>query len=144
MTESKPAVLFLCTGNSCRSQMAEGFLRHLAGDRLDAHSAGTEPAREVHPKAVQVMAEIGVDISGQAPKGVKTFLGKMPVHALITVCDSAAKSCPTVWPGVRQRMHWSIEDPAAFRGDDDATLAKYREVRDEIGARLRRWLSEGT
>jgi len=142
MFENRPAVLFLCTGNSCRSQMAEGFLKHCAMDRFEVYSAGLEPAQQVHPLAVQVMKESGVDISGQHPKGVKTFLGKIAVQTLIIVCDDAAKNCPTIWPGALNRMHWSLEDPVAFVGDDAAKLGKFRKVRDQIDAHIRKWITE--
>jgi len=135
-----PIVLFLCTGNSARSQMAEGLLRAKAGDTFEAVSAGTEPAARVNPLAVAVMREIGVDISSARPKDAGQFLGRVPVRHLITVCHDADARCPTVWPGVATREHWPIEDPAAFHGDADATLAKFREVRDELSRRLDHWL----
>ena len=106
-------VLFLCTGNSARSQMAEAFLRKYAGDHFEAHSAGLEP-KGVNLYTIQVMQEVGLDISDQTSKGVDTYLGKVLFQYLVTVCDDADKNCPTVWPGVNQRMHWSFEDPAAF------------------------------
>jgi arsenate reductase (thioredoxin) len=134
-------VLFLCTGNSARSQMAEAFLRKYAGDRFEAHSAGLEP-REVNPFTVQVMRERGIDISRQTSKGVDTYLGKVLFQHLITVCDDADKNCPTVWPGVNQRMHWSFEDPAAFEGTEGEKLAKFREIRDKIEQRLNAWLEK--
>jgi arsenate reductase len=132
-------VLFLCTGNSCRSQMAEAFLRHYGGDRFEAHSAGLEP-KGLNPFTVQVMAEVGIDISAQTSKGVDTYLGKVLFQYLITVCDDAEKNCPTVWPGVNQRMHWSFQDPAAVEGTDDEKLAKFREVRVLIEKKIKEWL----
>ena len=140
--KSKPNVLFLCTGNSCRSQMAEGFLRASGGDRFAALSAGTKPADQVHPMAVQVMAEKGVDISDQVPKGVGQYLGRLPVKHLIIVCDGANEKCPRVFPGIMNRMFWPFEDPAAFVGSPSATLEKFRTVRDEIEARINSWLKE--
>ena len=134
-------VLFLCTGNSARSQMAEAFLRKYAGDRFEAHSAGLEP-RGVNPLTVQVMQEVGIDISGQSSKGVDTYLGKVLFQYLITVCDDAEKNCPTAWPGVNQRMHWSFEDPAAFEGTIDEKLNKFRQIRDKIEDRIQIWLVE--
>ena len=134
-------ILFLCTGNSARSQMAEAFLRKYAGDRFEAHSAGLEP-KGVNPFTIQAMQEVGIDISGQTSKGVDTYLGKVLFQYLITVCDDADKNCPTVWPGVNQRMHWSFEDPAAFEGTDDEKLAKFREIRDQIEGRIQAWLEE--
>jgi arsenate reductase len=139
---AQPIVLLLCTGNSARSQMAEGLLRAKAGGNLEVLSAGTEPAARVNPLAVQVMREIGIDISQARPKDLNEFLGHVPVRYLITVCHNAEGRCPTVWPGLAKREHWAIEDPAAFRGDADATLAKFREVRDELSRQLDRWLAE--
>jgi arsenate reductase len=124
--------------------MAEAFLRHHAGDRFEARSAGMEPADRVHPVAVRVMKEAGVDLSGQRPKGVKTYLGKLPVAVLVTVCDKAARNCPSVWPGVRERHHWPFEDPALFVGDEEATLDAFRRVRDAIEKRVREWIVQST
>ncbi len=140
--DSKPNVLFLCTGNSCRSQMAEGFLRALGGERFAALSAGTEPAGQVHPLAVQVMQERGIDVSGQQPKGVGQFLGRIPVHYLVIVCDGANESCPRIFPGMLQRLFWPFEDPAKFVGTPAATLEKFRQVRNEIESRMTQWLEE--
>jgi arsenate reductase len=134
-------ILFLCTGNSARSQMAEAFLRRFGGDRFEVHSAGLEP-KGVHPLTIQVMQEAGIDISEQTSKGVETYLGKTLFRYLITVCDDADKNCPTIWPGVSQRMHWSYEDPAAFAGTDEEKLAKFREIRDLIEQRIQAWLAE--
>jgi len=140
--ETKQTVLFLCTGNSCRSQMAEAFLRHMAGERFEALSAGLEPAAEIHPLAVRVMAEKSLDISGQHPKSVKEYLGRGTAHVVITVCDRAAQRCPTTWPGALERLHWPFDDPATFDGDGAAKLAKFREVRDQVEDRLRSWLND--
>ena len=140
--ESRPNVLFLCTGNSCRSQMAEGFLRTLGGDRFTAHSAGTEPAERVHPLAVQVMAEKDVDISRQEPKNVNEFLGRLPVRHLIIVCDAANEKCPRIFPGMMNRLFWPFDDPAAFVDTPAATLEKFRTVRDQIESRVQDWLTE--
>src|SRR5947207_11276540 len=101
-----PNILVLCTGNSCRSQMAEGFSRHYASDRFNAHSAGTEPKDEIHPLAIQVMQEIGIDLAGQHPKGLKGILGRLPVRYLIIVCGGANESCPVTFPGVLKRLFW--------------------------------------
>ena len=138
---SKQRVLFLCTGNSARSQMAEAFLRKYADDMFEPHSAGLEP-RGVNPLTVRVMNEAGIDISGQQSKGVETYLGKMLFQYLITVCDDADKNCPTVWPGVNTRMHWSFEDPARFEGSEAQKLARFREVRDLIERRIKEWVAE--
>jgi len=133
--------LFLCTGNSARSQMTEAFLRSYAGEKFEAHSAGLKP-KDVNPFTVQVMREKGIDISSQTSKGVDAYLGKALFQYLVTVCDDAEKNCPTVWPGVNQRMHWSFEDPAAFEGTYKEKLAKFREIRDKIEHRVQAWLEE--
>jgi arsenate reductase len=138
---SKQRVLFLCTGNSARSQMAEGFLRKYGGDRFEPHSAGLEP-KGVNPLTVKVMNEAGVDISGQNSKGIETYLGKTHFQYLVTVCDDADKNCPTVWPGVNTRMHWSFEDPARFEGSAEEKLAKFREVRDLLEKKIKQWVAE--
>jgi arsenate reductase len=137
-----PIVLFLCTGNSARSQMAESLLRAKAGDQFGVLSAGTEPATRVNPFAIEAMREIGIDISGARPKDVGEFLGRSPVRHLITVCHDADQRCPSVWPGVATRIHWPIEDPAKFQGDADATRAKFREVRNELSHRIDQWITE--
>ena len=134
-------VLFLCTGNSARSQMAEAFLRKYGGDRFEAHSAGLEP-KGLNPLTVQVMSEVDIDVSGQTSKGVDVYLGKMLFQCLITVCDDADKNCPTTWPGVNNRMHWSFQDPAAFQGTNEEKLAKFREVRDLIEQKVKSWAAE--
>jgi arsenate reductase len=133
-------VLFLCTGNSCRSQMAEGFLRHFAADRFDVFSAGTDPAEHVHPLAVRVMNERGIDISAQRPKGVKEYLGRFPIRYLIIVCGGADESCPRVFPGVLHRLYWPFDDPAKLEGSAEEVLAGFRRVRDEIESKLGQWL----
>ena len=126
-------VLFLCTHNSARSQMAEGLLRHLAGDRFEAHSAGTEATR-VRPLAVRAMAEIGVDISGQESKTLDRYV-KEPFDHVITVCDDANEACP-VFPGAKSRLHWSFRDPSRADGREEERLAVFRMVRDEIRRRI--------
>lgn len=128
-------VLFLCTGNSARSQMAEAFLRRFAGDRHEAHSAGLDPS-EIHPFTKWVMEEIGESLARQRSKSVSEYLGKDHFGYLITVCDHADKNCPTTFLGVGQRLHWAFEDPAAFEGDEEAKLQKFREVRDQIRDRI--------
>lgn len=138
---AKPNILVLCTGNSCRSQMAEGWLRHLAGERFDVHSAGTRPADRVHPLAVQVMAEAGIDISGQSPKDVKPLLGRLSVRHLIIVCASADQECPRIFPGILHRHFLPFDDPAQLEGSPEEVLAGFRRVRDEIRDRLKIWLA---
>ena len=137
----KQKVLFLCPGNSARSQMAEAFVRKYVGETFEAHSAGLEP-RGVNPLTIRVMDEVGIDISNQTSKGIETYLGKMLFQYLITVCDDAEKNCPTVWPGVSTRMHWSFEDPAKFEGTEEEKLAKFREVRDLMEKKIRKWVAE--
>ena len=134
-------VLFLCTGNSARSQMAEAFLRKYSDEKHEAYSAGLEP-KGLHPLTIQVMNEIGMDISSQRSKGVDEYLGKVLFQYLITVCDDADKNCPTTWPGISNRMHWSFEDPAAFDGSEEEKLAKFRQIRDQIEKRVKDWLVE--
>ncbi|HUY14264.1 MAG TPA: arsenate reductase ArsC [Terriglobia bacterium] len=126
-------VLILCTGNSARSQMAEGLLRHDAGDRFNVFSAGTRPST-VRPEAVAAMREIGIDISGHRSKPLDEFQGQH-FETVITVCDNARESCP-VFPAATQRFHWSIEDPAAVEGSEEERLAAFRRIRDEIRGRL--------
>lgn len=140
MTDAKENVLFLCGGNSCRSQMGEVLLRAHAGGRFSVFSAGLEPTGEVHPMTIRVLEEKGLDVSGLRSKGAKEFLGRLPVRYLITVCDAAAKNCPSIWPGMQERLSWPFEDPAAFSGTGEETLAKFREVRDAIEARILAWL----
>lgn len=129
----KSRVLFLCTHNSARSQMAEGLLRHLAGDSFEAHSAGTE-ATHVRPLAVRAMDEIGVDISGQESKTLTRYLHE-PFDYVITVCDDANESCP-FFAGAQDRLHWSFEDPSRAEGSEEERLAVFRSVRDRIGDRV--------
>ncbi|MCI0515868.1 arsenate reductase ArsC [candidate division KSB1 bacterium] len=130
-------ILVLCTGNSCRSQMAESFLRFLAGDRFEVFSAGLEPG-VVNPKAIQVMQEVGVDLSSHTSKNVNQFVGQ-PFDYVITVCDNAKEHCP-YFPGKTQRIHWSFIDPAAAQGTEAEILAVFREVRDQIRARITEFL----
>ena len=138
---SKAKVLFLCTGNSARSQMAEAFLRKYGGEQFEAYSAGLEP-KDINPYTNRVMKEIGVSLSSQYSKHLKEYMGKVHFGYLITVCDEAEKNCPTAFPDLSQRTHWSFEDPAAFVGSDDEILAKFREVRDQIEQRIKVWLAE--
>jgi arsenate reductase (thioredoxin) len=132
------SVLFLCTGNSARSQMAEGLLRDLGGDLFEVFSAGTEPSI-VNPLAIEAMREINIDISGHRSKSVDEFIGQ-EFDYVITVCDNANEHCP-IFPGNTQRIHWSFIDPAAAEGDEAARLAVFRRVRNEIQQRLRLFLT---
>lgn len=126
-------ILFLCVHNSARSQMAEGLLRALGGDRFDACSAGTE-ATQVRPLAIRALAELGIDIAGQESKTLDRYLGE-PFDAVITVCDQANEACP-IFPGAARRLHWSFDDPSAATGTEAEQLAVYRRVRDAIRERI--------
>ena len=135
MTDRK-TVLILCTGNSARSQMAEGLLRHDAGDSFEVSSAGTKPTH-VRPEAITVMRELGIDISGQRSKSVHEFAGQ-EFDYVITVCDSAEESCP-IFPATTRRIHWSIEDPAAAQGSEEERLTEFRRARDQMRLLLRQF-----
>jgi arsenate reductase len=133
----RQSILVVCTGNSARSQMAEGILRKELGDRFEVYSAGTRPAG-VRPEAIAVMAEVGIDISGHRSKSVDEFTGQ-PLDYVITVCDNARETCP-VFPGIATRLHWSFTDPATAEGAPDHRVAAFREVRDQIHARVLEFL----
>ena len=133
----KKRVLILCTGNSCRSQMAAGLWKHLGGKEWDACSAGSEPAGYVHPLAIAARAEIGLDISGYKSKHMNTFVDQ-PFDLIVTVCDQAQKACPT-WPG-KETLHWPLEDPATVNGDDEARQAAFRGIRAQIADQIRAYL----
>ena len=130
----KKRILFLCTGNSCRSHMAEGWLRELGGDRVAALSAGADPSGYVHPFAIRVMQEAGVDISGHRSKSIEEFLADPP-ELVVSVCEHAARSCPA-FPGRVERLTWPFVDPAHAEGSEDDKLALFRRVRDEIRERI--------
>jgi arsenate reductase len=136
---TRQRVLFLCTGNSARSQMAEGLLRQMAGERFDVFSAGTRPAG-LNPNAVKAMSEIGIDIAGSRSKSVDEFAGQ-EFDYVFTMCDNARESCP-LFPGGGKRLHHSFEDPAAAPADQQ--LAVFRKVRDQIASRLREFIGNGT
>ncbi len=135
----KERVLILCTGNSARSQMAEGLLRALGGAHFDVFSAGSRPS-VVNPLAVQAMRERGIDISGQRSKHLSEFL-KQPFEYVITVCDQAAETCP-IFPGRAQRIHWSFPDPAAMEGSDEQRLTAFQQTREALEEHLNSWLAE--
>ncbi|MGC9325253.1 MAG: arsenate reductase ArsC [Desulfomonilia bacterium] len=137
----KTRVLFLCTGNSARSQMAEAFLRELGGGRFEAFSAGLEP-RGIHLLTKQVMAEIGIDLGSQTSKHLNLYLGKMHFSYVITVCSHANARCPAVFPGAGKRLHWDFDDPAAFKGSETEKLEKFRQVRDQIRKQVTTWMNE--
>ena len=136
----KSRVLFLCTHNSARSQMAEGLLGHLAGDRFEPFSAGTE-ATHVRSEAIEAMRELGVDISGQVSETLDRYLGE-PFDYVVTVCDDANEACP-VFPGAKERLHWSLPDPSAVTGEGGERMEAFRSVRDRIRALIRSELPDG-
>ncbi|MBI1295612.1 arsenate reductase ArsC [bacterium] len=138
---SKTKVLFLCTGNSARSQMGEALLRKHADDLFEVHSAGLEP-KGINPYTVRVLEEIGIDTSTHTSDTLRKYMGHMHFGYLVTVCSAAEERCPAIFPGVAHRLHWPFEDPAAFEGSDEATMAKFREVRDQIDVRVQEWLAE--
>ncbi len=137
----KTRVLFMCVHNSCRSQIAEAFLRELAPDRCEAYSAGLEPST-IDPFAIEVMAERGIDIGGARAKSLDEYLGKLHFGYVITVCERADRECPKTFPGMGTRLHWPFPDPDGVQGDHEVRLPVYREVRDAIEVRLRGWLDE--
>jgi arsenate reductase (thioredoxin) len=130
----KPRVLFLCTGNSARSQMAEALLKKYAGDRFGIYSAELDPAG-VNPYTIRVLDEIGLDTSGLRSKSLSDFLGKAHFRYLITVCSNAEENCP-IFPGISVRLHWPFEDPAAFQGTDEQKLNTFRRIRDQIDQKI--------
>ena len=136
---TRPRVLFLCTHNSARSQMAEGFLRALAGDRFEVSSAGTEATR-VHPLAIRVMDEVGIDLTGHTSKTIDALLGQ-PWDYVITVCDSVNERCP-IFPGHTRRFHWRFDDPSLATGTEQDRLETFRRVRDQIIVRIREWVAD--
>jgi arsenate reductase len=138
---NKTKVLFLCTGNSARSQMAEALLRKYAGDTFEIHSAGLKP-QGINPYTTQTLEELGVDLSGHRCKSVSEYLGKVHFQYVIIVCRQAEESCPRIFPGVNIRLNWEFDDPIAFEGSDEEKLQKFREIRDPIDQRVREWLVE--
>ncbi len=136
---AKQSVLFLCTGNSARSLMAEALLRHHAADAFDVYSAGTMP-RGVNPLALRVLHEIGVSTECLRSKALTEYRGKLAIRYLIVVCAGADRACPTPWPGIRERLFWRIEDPAKCEDTPDDPLERFREIRDEIDERIADWL----
>ena len=138
MSTTKQHVLILCTGNSCRSQMAEGLLRNLAGDHFEAFSAGTQPT-QVNPRAIKAMNELGIDISNHESQSVENFLDQK-FDYVITVCDAARETCP-VFPNSKESLHWSFEDPAEATGAEEDIMKIFRKVRDQIKERLREFIT---
>lgn len=139
MAARLPMVLILCTGNSCRSQMAEALLRKHQGSKYDVHSAGMDPKDEVHPLAIKVMAEIGIDISQHRPKSSRDYLGHHPVRHILIVCNKANGTCPRIWPGAFTRTYMPFDDPAEAEGTEAERLAVFRRVRDELDQMLANW-----
>jgi len=139
---TKRNVLFLCTGNSARSQIGEAFLRKVAGDQFEVYSAGLQP-KGVNPYTIRVMDEVGIDIRSQWSKSVEAYMGRMFFSFVITVCGDADKSCPqALWAQGGQKLHWPFDDPAAVAGTDEAKLTAFRNVRDQMNARIQNWLQE--
>jgi len=138
--QEKIKVLFLCTGNSCRSQMAEAWLRELGGNRYEVYSAGLEP-HGVNPYTILVMEETGYAMSGHRSKHLDEYIGKIEFDFLITVCGNADERCP-YFPGMGTRLHWPFEDPAAFEGPEDEKIEQFRMIRDQIKNKIRSWLDE--
>jgi arsenate reductase len=139
---AKQRVLFLCTGNSARSQMGEALLRHYAGEQFEVHSAGLEP-KGINPFTIRVMDEVGIDIRGQHSKSTREYMGRMFFHYLITVCSDADNNCPqALWAQGGKKLHWPFDDPAAVEDTDEEKLSKFREVRDQIAAKVQRWVAE--
>ena len=139
---NKPRILFLCTGNSARSQMAEAFLKAHAGEHFEVYSAGLEPKGYILPEVVTVMKERGLDMAGQVSKGVKEYLGKTIFAHTITVCGDAEENCPAIFLSMGKHEHWPFDDPAKFQGSDSEQLAFARKIRDEIDSRIRQWLAD--
>lgn len=135
----KKKVIFICTGNSCRSQMGEGFLRNMAGDKIEVCSAGLKPSR-VNPNAIKVMQEIGIDIAHHTSDDVKKHLGQ-EFDFIITVCDNAKENCP-IFPGMGKRIHWSFKDPADAVGNEEEVLNEFRKIRDQIKSTLEKFVNE--
>lgn len=139
MNDDKQKILILCSGNSCRSQMAEGFFKKYGADLFDVYSAGLVPV-PVHPMTFKSMSDAGTDISGQYSKPIKDFLGRESFRYIIFVCAEAEKSCPSIYPFVSNRLSWPFEDPAAAEGSEDEKYAKFAEVRDLIDMKIKNWI----
>ena len=140
---SQRNVLFLCTGNSARSQMAEAFLRKYASDRFNVYSAGLDP-KGINPLTETVMEEVGIDLSGHRSEPIKNYMGQMPFRYVITMCSNADERCPTPLWHLGEKLHWPFDDPAAVEGTLEEKLAQFRRVRDEIDAKIKAWVAELT
>lgn len=138
---NKIKVLFLCTGNTARSHMAQAYLKHIAGEYFEPYSAGLEPG-QIHPLTVQVMEEENISLDDHFSKHLNQYLGKKHFGYMITVCNHANDNCPSVFPGMGKRLHWDIEDPVAFQGTEEEKVAKFREVREDVKHRIKRWIEE--
>ncbi len=138
----KPRVLFLCTGNSARSQMAEALLREYADDQFEVHSAGVEPKGYILPEVLTIMKELNLDMSGHRSKSVSEYLGKLHFSHVITVCGDAEKNCPAVFLNMGKHEHWPFDDPAKFDGSPSERLIFTRSIRDQIAYRIQEWLEE--
>ena len=136
----KPRVLFLCTGNSARSQMAEAFLKSYAGEHFEVHSAGLEPKGFILPEVITAMKERGLDLNGQTSKSVSEYLGKVHFSHVVTLCGDAEEKCPTVFLNMGIHEHWPFDDPAKFKGSEPERLEFTRRVRDRIDARIKQWV----
>lgn len=134
-------VLFLCSANTARSQIAEAFLKRMGGERFEVHSAGLVPGPAIHPLAVQVMNEVGFDLKGAYPKPLKEYFGKLHADFVIFVCAKAEENCPFLWPMARLALSWPFENPAAIDGPLDVQIAKFRQVRDQIKEKIEDWLA---
>jgi arsenate reductase (thioredoxin) len=138
----KPKFLFLCTGNSARSQMGEAFLRAYAGEHFEAFSAGTNPKHEIHPLVRSVMQEIGLTLEGQTPKNVSEYLGKFVFACTVSVCGNAEAECPRIFLSMGQHMYWPFDDPAALEGSEAEVLPRVRAIRDQMSEKIQAWLRE--
>lgn len=138
----KPVVLFLCSRNIARSQMAEGLLRAGAGERFEVYSGGLHPGVAVHPLAVRVMSEIGIDISGYEPTASEKYVGRLAVRYAIIVCEAAERQCPKLWPFTIRQLSWPIQDPTCVRGPEECRLEAFRRARDELWQRIEEFLQE--
>lgn len=138
---AKQKLIFICTGNSARSQMAEAYLRHHAGDRFESYSAGLDP-KGVNPYTARVMQEVGISVADHDSNSIRDYLGKVHFGYVVTVCDHAEKNCPRSWLAGSNHLHWGFEDPAEFVGSEEEKVAKFREVRDQIEQKIVSWLKE--
>ncbi|MCI5210548.1 MAG: arsenate reductase ArsC [Candidatus Electrothrix sp. ATG2] len=136
----KKKVLFLCTGNSARSQMAEALLKKYAGEHYEVYSAGLAPT-DINPLTYQVMNELGIELDNQSPKGVERYLGKEYFYYVVSLCRHAEQNCPRIFLTHGEVLHWDLEDPSSCNGTEEEKLNKFREIRDQIGTRIQNWLS---